>query len=83
MSIDPQPLIAEQVDDTVDLAEVPGLFARFWNRYMGEGSPYRGLILVVLTFLVLINLKRYLTRLMQRKLREQAFVEENDDIDLA
>jgi small-conductance mechanosensitive channel len=55
----------------------PGLVTRFWGRYMGPDSPYRGLILVVLTLLVLVNLKAYLTRLMRRQLTEHAFQEEN------
>ena len=57
--------------------EAPGLVVRYWNRYMGPDSPYRSLVLVVLTLLVLVNLKTYLTRLMKRKLKEQAFIEEN------
>ena len=67
----------EHVEDNVELKEVPGLVARLWDRYMGADSPYRGLVLVVLTLLVLLNLKAYLTRLMRRKLKEQAFIEEN------
>ena len=61
----------------VELDQLPGRAGRFWKRYMGVDSPYRGLILVVLTLLILVNLKAYLTRIMRRKLEEQAFVEEN------
>ncbi len=61
----------------VDMADVPGMPIRFWQRYMGEDSPYRGLVLVILTLLFLINLKAYLTRAMKRKLKEHAFLEEN------
>lgn len=56
---------------------VTGVAPRLWHRYMGADSPYRGLILVVLTLLVLINLKTYLTRMMRVKLKEQAFIEQN------
>ena len=53
------------------------MVGRFWIRYMGIESPYRSVILVILTLLILINLKAYLTRLMKQKLKEQAFLEEN------
>lgn len=48
-----------------------------WARYMGVDSPYRALILVILTLLVLLNLKVYLTRIMRKTLKEQAVLEEN------
>lgn len=67
----------EQTADEVDMAEVPGLVMRYWARYMGADSPYRGLVLVILTLLILVNLKVYLTRAMKRKLTEYAFLEEN------
>lgn len=54
-----------------------GVVPRLWKRYMGAESPYRSLILVLVTLLVLVNLKAYLTRVMRRKLKEQAFLEEN------
>lgn len=66
-----------QAADEVDMAEVPGLVMRYWARYMGVDSPYRSLVLVILTLLILINLKIYLTRAMKRKLKEHAFLEEN------
>ena len=69
----------ERAAEDVELKEVPAWCTRFWQRYMGADSPYRGLILVVLTLLVLVNLKAYLTRVMRRKLKEQAFLEENAD----
>jgi small-conductance mechanosensitive channel len=64
-------------DKEVDLKEVPGLVTLFWVRYMGPDSPYRGLILVILTLLILVNLKAYLTRIVRKRLKEQAFIEEN------
>ncbi|MCF7853518.1 MAG: mechanosensitive ion channel family protein [Candidatus Pacebacteria bacterium] len=53
------------------------LFGSYWHRFMGPESPYRGLVLTVITLLFLLNLKAYLTRIMRRKLKEQAFIEEN------
>ena len=66
-----------QTADDMDMAEVPGLVMRLWTRYMGADSPYRSLVLVILTLLVLVNLKVYLTRAMKRRLKEHAFLEEN------
>jgi small-conductance mechanosensitive channel len=63
--------------DEAQIGGVPGLVTRFWNRFLGPESPYRSLILVILTLVVLVNLKAYLTRVMRRKLKEQAFLEEN------
>ncbi len=50
---------------------------RQWQRYMGEDSPYRSLVLVILTLVVLLNLKAYLTRHMRKTLKSKAFSEEN------
>jgi small-conductance mechanosensitive channel len=50
---------------------------RNWQKYMGEGSPYRSVILAVLTLLVLINLKSQLTRVAKRYLDQNAFKREN------
>ena len=67
---------ATQTESDIKLSQL-GPLHRFWKRYMGADSPYRSLILVILTLLVLVNLKAYLTRAMRRKLKEQAFQEEN------
>ena len=48
-----------------------------WDRYMGVESPYRPVILAVLTLAILVNLKVYVTRVMRRKLKEHAFLQEN------
>jgi small-conductance mechanosensitive channel len=48
-----------------------------WQRFMGEQSPYRPLILTILTLVVLINLKAYLTRVVRRQVNENAFRQEN------
>lgn len=52
-------------------------FLRYWQRFMGEDSPYRSLILVILTLVVLLNLKVYLTRVMRKTLKAKAFTDKN------
>jgi len=64
--------VAPEMDD----AATPR-FLRYWKQYMGEDSPYRSLILVILTLVVLLNLKFYLTRIMQKTLKTRAFTAEN------
>ena len=71
-----QPAAAETVQAST-VAEAPPGLIRFWYRYMGEDSPYRSLILVVLTLIVLINLKAYLTRVMRRTLAGNVYKQEN------
>jgi small-conductance mechanosensitive channel len=50
---------------------------RNWHKYMGEGSPYRSVILAVVTLLILVNLKSQLTRVARRYLDQNAFRPEN------
>ena len=69
----------ERAAEDVEISSVPSRVTRVWQQYMGVDSPYRGLVLVVLTLLLLVNLKAYLTRVMRSKLKEHAFVEENAD----
>jgi hypothetical protein len=66
-----------QAAGEMDITEAPGLVMRLWTRYMGADSPYRSLVLVILTLLILVNLKVYLTRAMKRKFKEHAFLAEN------
>ncbi len=54
-----------------------GAVERYYRKFMGPQSPYRPVILVVLTLLVVLQLKRYLTKVMQAKVKEQAFEEDN------
>ena len=68
---------SETEDGLVETEQSKRLMTRQWNRYMGADSPYRALIFVILTLLVLMNLKAYLTRIMRKALKEQAFLEEN------
>lgn len=53
------------------------LLTRVWGRYMGTESPYRSLIITVITLIILLRLKAYLTRLMRNRLKEDAFDEKN------
>jgi len=69
--------VDEQVSDVSNGGRAATGVMRFWRQYMGEDSPYRSLVLVILTLVVLINLKAYLTRIMKRKITENAFLEEN------
>lgn len=50
---------------------------RQWQRFMGPDSPYRGLVLVILTLVIVLNLKAYLTRVMRKTLKAHAFSEDN------
>lgn len=73
-SMAPETAHADGAGGMVDTA---GWMLRYWDRFMGPESPYRGLILVILTLFVLLNVKAYLTRVMERKLKDNAFIEEN------
>jgi small-conductance mechanosensitive channel len=50
---------------------------KYWQRYMGADSPYRSLVLVILTLVILLNLKVYLTRILRKTIKAKAFTEEN------
>ncbi len=67
----------EVIADASSYAEPAGRLLTFWHRYMGVDSPYRSLILVILTLVVLLNLKAYLTRVMRRTLTQNAYKQEN------
>jgi small-conductance mechanosensitive channel len=54
-----------------------GLFLHQWQHYMGSGSPYRPVIITVVTLIVLLNLKAYLTKVMRKHVKEKAFRKEN------
>lgn len=53
------------------------LIDRVWDRFLAPGSPYRPLILTVLTLLFLIQVKRMSTRAMKGFLEENAFDPDN------
>jgi small-conductance mechanosensitive channel len=48
-----------------------------WNRYLGPESPYRGLVLCILTLILLSMVYRHTTRAMTKYLREQAYSQDN------
>ena len=52
-------------------------FSREYNKYLGLDSAYRPIILVVATLVVLIGLKRYLTKKVVAQVKSHAFLEEN------
>lgn len=69
--------IEPQAENLSQVEEHAAGFLRYWQRFMGEDSPYRSLILVILTLVVLLNLKVYLTRVMRKTLQAKAFTDEN------
>jgi len=60
---------ALQADGATETEQETPFLIRQWTRYMGADSPYRALILVILTLFVLLNLKAYLTRIMLKTLK--------------
>jgi len=73
----PQSAVNQLDNNLSEVEEHAAGFLRYWQRFMGEDSPYRSLILVILTLVVLLNLKAYLTRVMRKTLKAKAFTEEN------
>lgn len=49
------------------------MLQRLYAKYWGQDSAYRPIILTVLTLVILINLKKFLTRRMQFHLESRAF----------
>lgn len=56
-----------------------GVFGKYYARFMGSESPYRPVILTILTLVVLLQLKRFLTRRIHKHVKEEAFHPENAD----
>lgn len=50
---------------------------RYWNQYLGPNSPYRSLILTIVTIVVLLNLKAYFTRILRRKFKKDDIHDEH------
>ncbi|MFH0924467.1 MAG: mechanosensitive ion channel family protein [bacterium] len=65
-----------QVMPTTDKSE-QSLFNRQWQKYMGVDSSYRSLIITLLTLVILLKLKSYTTKGINRTLKENAFCNEN------
>ncbi len=68
---------ANPAQQTEAIPPTPSGLLRHWHTYMGPESPYRSLVLVILTLVVLLNLKAYVTRIMRRTLKENAFSTDN------
>ena len=58
-------------------AEQQGPSAGFYQKYLGENSPYRGSIVGAITLIVLLTVYKVSTRKIRKYLKEQAFKEEN------
>lgn len=50
-----------------------GVWGRFYNKYMGLESPYRPVIVTVLTLVILLNLKYHLSKVMRKHVNEKAY----------
>ena len=51
--------------------------AGFYEKYLGEKSPYRGAIIAAISLFVLVTLYKFSTRRIRKYLKEQAFKAEN------
>jgi small-conductance mechanosensitive channel len=56
---------------------IDGVVRRTWKKCMGADSPYRSLVLTLLTLLIVIYIKASLTRVMSNYLKENAHKAEN------
>ena len=74
---EPAARVTEAPDAEADLAGTEAWFLRTYQRFLGEGSPYRSLILTILTLVVLLRLKRYLGRRIEGTLKVRAFDPKN------
>ena len=54
-----------------------GRWGRFYSRYMGLESPYRPVILTILTLLILVSVKRQLSKVMRQHVDAKAYDSEN------
>jgi small-conductance mechanosensitive channel len=57
--------------------EATGRTTALYRKYMGPESPYRPVILTVLTLLVLLNLKHYLSKVVERNVSGNAYSSDN------
>jgi small-conductance mechanosensitive channel len=63
--------------ETAPSPGAPNGFLQLYHRYFGPGSPYRSLLLTILTLLVLLRLNSYLSRKIENELRIRAFDPDN------
>jgi small-conductance mechanosensitive channel len=68
-----------QVEDQVD----HGFWQQYYIKFFREGSPYRPVILTVITLIVLLQLRKRLTRLLRKHLEAKAFNPDNAKLFLA
>jgi len=73
---EPKPLSAEEKQRLEDLKTATGV-QRLYLLYLHEGSPYRSVLLALVTLLVLLVLRRYTTRLLKRYADPRAHKSEN------
>jgi small-conductance mechanosensitive channel len=69
--------IDAQTSDPANSEQTETGLVKLWHRYMGPDSPYRSIIFVFLTLVILVNLKAYLTRVMRKSLKAKAFNVDN------
>lgn len=50
-----------------------GLFGRYWTMFFGTNSPYRPVILSILTLLILLRTRRVLTRVIHGQFKKHEF----------
>ncbi|MFO7898964.1 MAG: mechanosensitive ion channel [Planctomycetota bacterium] len=58
-------------------AQQPAPAQSFQQKYLAEGSPYRGIVVAVLTLIILLVLRGWSTRRLRRYLRDHAYKPEN------
>ena len=64
-------------EDTAGKAEPQRSDVGFYQKYLGEKSPYRGAIIAAVSLFVLVTLYKFSTRRIRKYLKEQAFKAEN------
>src|SRR5210317_2184451 len=64
------PLVTRQVTDD-------DVFANYWNRFMGEQSPYRPIILSILTLLILLQVRGVTTKWIKGYVNDNALMKDN------
>jgi len=71
----------EKVAETAPSITHPDKFIKFvWGKYLGDESPYRGVILMVITLLVLTTIYRQSTRYVKKIVKHNAFTEANAEV---
>jgi small-conductance mechanosensitive channel len=71
---------SSQAGSSTRAASGLGVFEYYFDRILGLDSPYRPLLLVVLTLVLLLTLKRFLGKRLGRVVRSEAFSPDNADL---